>query len=101
MDRIVGSSDSVDERAMSGEEGRDRSAARDLTAEMTTKSVGDDQLERLFERFYRVEEGRSRAGGGSGLGLSICHSIAAAHGGRIRAARSSLGGLAVHLELPA
>jgi two-component system sensor histidine kinase BaeS len=59
------------------------------------------QLECLFERFYRVEEGRSRAGGGSGLGLAICHSIAEAHGGRIWAARSRLGGLAVHLELPA
>lgn len=73
----------------------------ELVVEDSGPGVGDDQLERLFERFYRVEEGRSRAGGGSGLGLSICHSIAAAHGGRIRAARSSLGGLAVHLELPA
>jgi two-component system sensor histidine kinase BaeS len=73
----------------------------ELVVEDSGPGVGDDQLERLFERFYRVEEGRSRAGGGSGLGLSICHSIAAAHGGRMWAARSSLGGLAVHLELPA
>lgn len=73
----------------------------ELVVEDSGPGVGDDQLERLFERFYRVEEGRSRAGGGSGLGLSICHSIAEAHGGRMWAARSSLGGLAVHLELPA
>jgi two-component system sensor histidine kinase BaeS len=71
-----------------------------LVVEDSGPGVGDAQLERLFERFYRVEEGRSRAGGGSGLGLSICRSIAEAHGGRIWAARSGLGGLAVHLELP-
>jgi two-component system sensor histidine kinase BaeS len=63
--------------------------------------VADELLERLFERFYRVEQGRSRAGGGSGLGLAICRSIAEAHGGQIRAGRSALGGLAVQVDLPA
>jgi two-component system sensor histidine kinase BaeS len=72
-----------------------------LVVEDSGPGVADGQLERLFERFYRVEEGRSRAGGGSGLGLSICRSIAEAHGGRIWASHSRLGGLAVHLELPA
>ncbi|MDX1380371.1 MAG: ATP-binding protein, partial [Xanthomonadales bacterium] len=62
--------------------------------------VGEEHLGRLFERFYRVEQGRSRAGGGSGLGLAICRSIVEAHGGRIRAEPSSLGGLAVCLEIP-
>ena len=62
--------------------------------------VGEEHLGRLFERFYRVEQGRSRAGGGSGLGLAICRSIVEAHGGRIRAEPSPLGGLAICLEIP-
>jgi two-component system sensor histidine kinase BaeS len=62
--------------------------------------VGENHLGRLFERFYRVEPGRSRAGGGSGLGLAICRSIVEAHGGRIHAEPSPLGGLAIHLALP-
>ena len=59
-----------------------------------------DQLSRLFERFYRVEGSRSRAGGGSGLGLSICRSIVEAHQGSIRAQSSSLGGLRIQVTLP-
>jgi two-component system, OmpR family, sensor histidine kinase BaeS len=62
--------------------------------------VPPDALEHLFERFYRVEASRSRANGGAGLGLSICRSIAAAHGGEISAARSALGGLHVRVALP-
>jgi two-component system sensor histidine kinase BaeS len=73
----------------------------ELVVEDSGPGVGDGQLEQLFERFYRVEEGRSRAGGGSGLGLAICRSIAEAHGGRVWATHSQLGGLAVHFQLPA
>lgn len=54
----------------------------------------------LFERFFRAEPSRSRALGGSGLGLAICKSLIEAHGGRIQAGYSDLGGLAVRIELP-
>jgi two-component system sensor histidine kinase BaeS len=72
-----------------------------LLVEDSGPGVVEEQLERLFERFYRVEQGRSRAGGGSGLGLAICRNIVEAHGGHIRVARSALGGLAIHVDLPA
>ena len=74
--------------------------AVELTVEDSGPGVAEAQLGSLFERFYRVEQGRSRVGGGSGLGLSICRSIVEAHGGRIRAEASPLGGLAIHVRLP-
>lgn len=72
-----------------------------LIVEDSGPGIADDQLERVFERFYRLEQGRSRAGGGSGLGLAICRSIVEAHGGRISATRGPLGGLRVTSWLPA
>jgi two-component system sensor histidine kinase BaeS len=59
-----------------------------------------DQMEQLFDRFYRAEGGRSRSGGGSGLGLSICKNIVEAHAGDIQADHSALGGLSIRISLP-
>jgi two-component system sensor histidine kinase BaeS len=58
------------------------------------------ELERLFERLYRVEGSRSRETGGAGLGLAICRNIAAAHQGTLTAHPSPLGGLCLTLTLP-
>ncbi|HMA12850.1 MAG TPA: ATP-binding protein, partial [Steroidobacteraceae bacterium] len=55
--------------------------------------VSDEDLPRLTERLFRVDESRSRVSGGSGLGLAIVKAIVDAHGGRMQAARSELGGL--------
>lgn len=63
-------------------------------------AVPAEAMARLFERFYRVEASRSRAHGGAGLGLAICRNIVEAHGGRIEARPSPLGGLGIHIELP-
>ena len=60
------------------------------------------ERERLFEPLYRRAASRQRVdGGGSGLGLSIARAIVLAHGGRLRAEPSPLGGLRVVMELPA
>jgi two-component system sensor histidine kinase BaeS len=53
----------------------------------------------LFERLYRVDGARTRERGGSGLGLSICQALVAAHGGSIAATPSTLGGIRVEVVL--
>lgn len=63
--------------------------------------VPDAALPRLFERLFRVDKSRSRALGGSGLGLSICKNNVEAHGGTIQARHSPLGGLLIEVAFPA
>jgi two-component system OmpR family sensor kinase len=62
--------------------------------------VGDEDLHRLFDRFFRVDPSRSRERGGSGLGLSIAAAIVRAHRGRITAGHTPGGGLTVTVVLP-
>ncbi len=70
-----------------------------ITFEDSAPGVPEADLGRLFERLYRVDASRSRVTGGAGLGLAIARNIVQAHGGRISAAPSSLGGLRVVVEL--
>jgi len=66
----------------------------------TPPGVDADSLARLFEPLYRAEASRDRRRGGSGLGLAIAQRIAEAHGGRLHARSSPLGGLRIVLTLP-
>jgi len=72
-----------------------------LTWEDSAPGVGPQDLPRLTQRLFRVESSRSRASGGSGLGLSIAQAIVQAHGGQMSASASALGGLAWTIEFPA
>jgi two-component system sensor histidine kinase BaeS len=71
-----------------------------LVLEDSGPGLENEQVERLFERFFRVESSRSRSSGGTGLGLSICKNIVEAHGGSIQAAHSVMGGLKIRIILP-
>ena len=62
--------------------------------------VTPEALPRLFDRFFREDESRSRENGGSGLGLSIVAAIVRSHGGRILAAHAPGGGLTMTVVLP-
>jgi two-component system sensor histidine kinase BaeS len=62
--------------------------------------VSATDLEKLFDRLYRVDSSRNREKGGSGLGLAICKNIVEAHEGEIRAEHAKLGGLKLSIELP-
>lgn len=62
--------------------------------------IAEEHLTKLFDRFYRVQESRSRDEGGSGLGLSIVKTIIDAHQGRVWFASKVGEGTTVHVVLP-
>ena len=65
-----------------------------------THPVEKDQLNRLFDRFYRMDQSRSSSTGGYGLGMSIAQSIVAAHKGKIRAECRNANVLVISVTLP-
>jgi two-component system, OmpR family, sensor histidine kinase SenX3 len=62
--------------------------------------IPERDLERIFERFYRVDPARSRATGGTGLGLAIVKHVTAAHGGRVTVRSVEGAGSTFTLWLP-
>ena len=88
----------------------------DSTVLVSTKAAGDmvevsvvdqgigipnEEIERIFERFYRVDPARHRSTGGTGLGLSIVKHVAATHGGEVRVWSVEGQGSTFTLTLPA
>lgn len=71
-----------------------------LTVEDTGPGIPEQDMSRLFERFYRVDKSRSREAGGTGLGLAIARQLALAHGGELSAQNRKEGGAAFTLKLP-
>jgi two-component system OmpR family sensor kinase len=91
--RFTRETDSIELSVRSG----DQEAA--VTVADCGPGIPDDQLESVFDRFDGAGSGRDSAHN-FGLGLSIVRAIAEAHGGRVTAARSAVGGAAVTMWLP-
>lgn len=62
--------------------------------------ISEDELEKIFKPFYRVDENRDRRTGGEGIGLAITDAAVKIHGGSIRAANASNCGLIIEMLLP-
>jgi signal transduction histidine kinase len=75
--------------------------AHEAVAEISDRGPGlpEDELERVFQPFYRTAAARSSGAGGSGLGLAVCRSIARAHGGDVALKRGSHG-LVAQVRVP-
>lgn len=61
--------------------------------------IPEKDLEKVFDRFYRVDKSRSKESGGIGLGLSICSEIVRLHGGRIEIKSKKEEGTIVSVHL--
>ena len=79
-----------------------RPEAGEAVLEVADRGPGlpPDELEHVFERFYRADPSRARASGGAGLGLSIVAAVAAAHGGRVAARPGPDGGAVFTVAVP-
>ncbi len=71
-----------------------------LTVADNGVGVSDEHLPRLFERFYRVDKGRSRQAGGTGLGLAIVKNAILWHGGTVAVAHNRPSGLLFTITIP-
>ena len=71
-----------------------------LTVADNGVGVSDEHLPRLFERFYRVDKGRSRQAGGTGLGLAIVKNAILWHGGTVAVSHNHPSGLMFTITIP-
>jgi signal transduction histidine kinase len=75
---------------------------RDIVFELSDNGNGvpEEQLTKIFDRFYRIDTSRSRENGGTGLGLAICKDIISNHGGKIGAENNEIEGLKIWFSVP-
>ena len=78
---------------------RDNSGLYEFSVSDNGPGVEPQHLEHIFERFYRVDKGRSRKLGGTGLGLAIVKNAVTVHGGTVTAFPTPGGGLTVRFTL--
>ncbi len=62
--------------------------------------IPPEHREKVFERFYRIDQGRARDSGGAGLGLAIVQWVVRAHGGSVRVDSGAEGGSVFRIQLP-
>lgn len=72
----------------------------ELTVSDRGPGFDSENLEQVFDRFWRAERSRARYSGGSGLGLSIARAICLEHDGTIEVRNRSGGGSVIRLEIP-
>jgi signal transduction histidine kinase len=79
---------------------QDKAQAIVVTIDDDGPGVPDDEQEKVFDPFYRVEASRSRETGGTGLGLTLARTVIRAHGGDIALTNREGRGLRVIVSLP-
>ncbi len=88
-------------RVMVSLEPEDGEEAVRMTVHDTGAGVPEDDLPNVFERFYRADPARSRAEGGSGVGLAVVKQLVEAHGGRVSVQSTPGQGASFGFTLPA
>lgn len=86
--------------ALTESSGSSESSRIELTVEDDGEGIAPADRGRVFERFVRLDEARSRDAGGSGLGLAIVREVARAHGGDASVGESELGGACFRVAVP-
>ncbi|EGK11645.1 sensor histidine kinase VicK [Desmospora sp. 8437] len=71
-----------------------------LTVRDTGEGIPQEELQRVFERFYRVDRSRNRQSGGSGIGLTIVKKLVESHSGSIQIESKPGMGTCIYIHLP-